>query len=415
MALLVLKFGGTSVASVEAILHVANKVKALKEEGNRLAVVVSAMSGETNRLLDLASKFKVEKGKAVDFVLATGEQVSVGLLCSALESIGVQSYPMAGWQVPVQTDNSFGKAKITEIAPHNITNLLDEGVVVITGFQGVDRDNNITTLGRGGSDTSAVAIAAAINADECRIYTDVCGVYTTDPRVVSDARKLDVITYEEMLELAGLGAKVLQIRAVEFARNYNVKLRVLSTFEEDSGTLIIDEEEGMGMEQALISGITLQKNEARIMVSNVPDRPGIAADILGPVAEKNIEVDMIVQNIGSNGIADFTFTVPKLDFDETVMILKNLSSQLGGCIITGDDTIVKLSIVGVGMRSHAGIASKMFSVLAAENINIKMISTSEIKISVVIEEKYAELAVRCLHTAFELEKTISGKNDLEVD
>ena len=415
MALLVLKFGGTSVASVEAILHVAKKVKALKEEGNRLAVVVSAMSGETNRLLDLASKFKVEKGKSVDFVLATGEQVSVGLLCSALESIGVESCPMAGWQVPVQTDNSFGKAKITEIAPHNITNLLDEGVVVIAGFQGVDRNNNITTLGRGGSDTSAVAIAAAISADECRIYTDVCGVYTTDPRIVSDARKLDVITYEEMLELAGLGAKVLQIRAVEFARNYNVKLRVLSTFEEDSGTLIIDEEEGMGMEQALISGITLQKNEAQIMVSNVPDRPGIAADILGPVAEKNIEVDMIVQNIGSNGIADFTFTVPKLDFDETVMILKNLSSQLGGCIITGDDTIVKLSIVGVGMRSHAGIASKMFSVLAAENINIKMISTSEIKISVVIEEKYAELAVRCLHTAFELEKAISGKNDLEVD
>ena len=415
MALLVLKFGGTSVASVEAILHVANKVKALREKGNRLAVVVSAMSGETNRLLDLASKFKVEKGKSVDFVLATGEQVSVGLLCSALESIGVESCPMAGWQVPVQTDNSFGKAKITEIAPHNIKNLLDEGVVVITGFQGVDRNNNITTLGRGGSDTSAVAIAAAISADECRIYTDVCGVYTTDPRIVSDARKLDVITYEEMLELAGLGAKVLQIRAVEFARNYNVKLRVLSTFEEDSGTLIIDEEEGMGMEQALISGITLQKNEAQIMVSNVPDRPGIAADILGPVAEKNIEVDMIVQNIGSNGIADFTFTVPKLDFDETVMILKNLSSQLGGCIITGDDTIVKLSIVGVGMRSHAGIASKMFSVLAAENINIKMISTSEIKISVVIEEKYAELAVRCLHTAFELEKAISGKNDLEVD
>ncbi len=407
MASLVLKFGGTSVGSVEAISLVADKVKKLKEEGNRLAVVVSAMSGETNRLLDLASKFNAEKGKAVDFLLATGEQVSVALLCSALESLGVKSYPMAGWQVPVQTDNSFGKAKITEIAPDNIVNLMGEGVVVITGFQGVDQNNNITTLGRGGSDTSAVAIAAAISADECRIYTDVRGVYTTDPRVVSDARKLDVITYEEMLELAGLGAKVLQIRAVEFARNFNVKLRVLSTFDEDSGTLIIDEEEGMGMEQALISGITLKKNEAQIMVSNVPDRPGIAADILGPVAEKNIEVDMIVQNIGSNGIADFTFTVPKLDFGETMMILKNLSNQLGGCIISGDDKIVKLSIVGVGMRSHAGIASKMFSVLAAENINIKMISTSEIKISVVIEEKYGELAVRCLHTAFELQSMVS--------
>ncbi len=407
MASLVLKFGGTSVGSVEAISLVADKVKKLKEEGNRLAVVVSAMSGETNRLLDLASKFNAEKGKAVDFLLATGEQVSVALLCSALESLGVKSYPMAGWQVPVQTDNSFGKAKITEIAPDNIVNLMGEGVVVITGFQGVDQNNNITTLGRGGSDTSAVAIAAAISADECRIYTDVRGVYTTDPRVVSDARKLDVITYEEMLELAGLGAKVLQIRAVEFARNFNVKLRVLSTFDEDSGTLIIDEEEGMGMEQALISGITLKKNEAQIMVSNVPDRPGIAADILGPVAEKNIEVDMIVQNIGSNGIADFTFTVPKLDFGETMMTLKNLSNQLGGCIISGDDKIVKLSIVGVGMRSHAGIASKMFSVLAAENINIKMISTSEIKISVVIEEKYGELAVRCLHTAFELQSMVS--------
>ncbi|OUU75614.1 MAG: aspartate kinase [Methylococcaceae bacterium TMED69] len=407
MASLVLKFGGTSVGSAEAILLVADKVKKLKEEGNSLAVVVSAMSGETNRLLDLANKFKAEKGKAVDFLLATGEQVSVALLCSALESLGVICHPMAGWQVPIQTDNSFGKAKITEITPDNIVNLMDDGVVVITGFQGVDQSNNITTLGRGGSDTSAVAIAAAIGADECRIYTDVRGVFTTDPRIVSDARKLDVITYEEMLELAGLGAKVLQIRAVEFARNYNVKLRVLSTFNEDPGTLIIDEEEGMGMEQALISGITLKKNEAQIMLSNVPDRPGIAADILGPVAEKNIEVDMIVQNIGSNGIADFTFTVPKLDFDETVMILNNLSNQLGGSIISGDDKIVKLSIVGVGMRSHAGIASKMFSVLAAENINIKMISTSEIKISVVIEEKYGELAVRCLHTAFELQSTIS--------
>ena len=314
---------------------------------------------------------------------------------------------MTGWQVPIETDSSHGKAKIIEIDPNKIETLMETGVVVIAGFQGVDKLQNITTLGRGGSDTSAVAIAAALKVDECRIYTDVKGVYTTDPRIVSDAKKLDVITYEEMLELAGLGAKVLQIRAVEFARNYNVKLRVLSTFEEDCGTLIIDEEAGMGMEQALISGITLKKNEAQIMVSNVPDRPGIAAEILGPVANKNIEVDMIVQNIGSNGIADFTFTVPKLDFQETLLILNNLASQLGGSIISGDDKIVKLSIVGVGMRSHAGIASKMFSVLANENINIKMISTSEIKISVVIEEKYGELAVRSLHSAFDLQNSLN--------
>lgn len=407
MSSLVLKFGGTSVGSIKAISFVAEKIKKLKKNGARLVVIVSAMSGETNRLLGMAKEYNSEKGRVVDFLLSTGEQVSVALLCSALQSLGVKAFPMAGWQVPIITDSSYGRARILDIKPDKIKKLMDTDVVVIAGFQGVDENKNITTLGRGGSDTSAVAIAAALGVDECRIYTDVQGVFTTDPRIVSDARKLDVITYEEMLELAGLGAKVLQIRAVEFARNYNVKLRVLSTFEEDCGTLITDEEEIMSMEQAIISGITLKKNEAQIMVSNVPDRPGIAADILGPVAEKNIEVDMIVQNIGSNGIADFTFTVPKNDYEETKSILSNLSNQLGSSVISGDNKIVKLSIVGVGMRSHAGIASKMFSVLATENINIKMISTSEIKISVVIEEKYGELAVRSLHSAFELQDLTS--------
>jgi len=370
-----------------------------------VVVVVSAMSGETNRLIDLAKSINPRPSpRELDVVLATGEQVTIGLLVMALEKRGCPARSYTGFQVPIRTDNAFTKARIQEIDPARIRADLAAGrVVVVAGFQGVDADGNITTLGRGGSDTTAVALAAALKADECQIFTDVDGVYTTDPRVASKARRLDRITFEEMLEMASLGSKVLQIRAVEFAGKYKVPLRVLSTFEEGPGTLITLEEENM--EEVLISGIAFQRDEAKITVIGVPDRPGIAYSILGPVSAANIEVDMIVQNVSTDGTTDFTFTVQKNDFERALEIVREHAGELGARDVRGDDSVVKVSLVGVGMRSHAGVAAKMFRVLADEGINIQMISTSEIKVSVVIEEKYLELAVRALHTAFGLDRT----------
>ncbi len=405
MALLVQKYGGTSMGSVERIGRVAEKVIAAKQAGNDVVVVVSAMSGETNRLIDLAKSINPRPSpRELDVVLATGEQVTIGLLVMALEKRGCPARSYTGFQVPIRTDNAFTKARIQEIDPARIRADLAAGrVVVVAGFQGVDADGNITTLGRGGSDTTAVALAAALKADECQIFTDVDGVYTTDPRVASKARRLDRITFEEMLEMASLGSKVLQIRAVEFAGKYKVPLRVLSTFEEGPGTLITLEEENM--EEVLISGIAFQRDEAKITVIGVPDRPGIAYSILGPVSAANIEVDMIVQNVSTDGTTDFTFTVQKNDFERALEIVREHAGELGARDVRGDDSVVKVSLVGVGMRSHAGVAAKMFRVLADEGINIQMISTSEIKVSVVIEEKYLELAVRALHTAFGLDRT----------
>jgi aspartate kinase, monofunctional class len=393
------------MGSVERIGRVAEKVIAAKQAGNDVVVVVSAMSGETNRLIDLAKSINPRPSpRELDVVLATGEQVTIGLLVMALEKRGCPARSYTGFQVPIRTDNAFTKARIQEIDPARIRADLAAGrVVVVAGFQGVDADGNITTLGRGGSDTTAVALAAALKADECQIFTDVDGVYTTDPRVASKARRLDRITFEEMLEMASLGSKVLQIRAVEFAGKYKVPLRVLSTFEEGPGTLITLEEENM--EEVLISGIAFQRDEAKITVIGVPDRPGIAYSILGPVSAANIEVDMIVQNVSTDGTTDFTFTVQKNDFERALEIVREHAGELGARDVRGDDSVVKVSLVGVGMRSHAGVAAKMFRVLADEGINIQMISTSEIKVSVVIEEKYLELAVRALHTAFGLDRT----------
>ncbi len=402
MSLIIQKYGGTSVANVERIVAVSEKIANTASSGKQVIVVASAMSGETNRLIDLASNITDSKGLSADTLLSTGEQVAVSLLSMALEKKGLKAVPLNGWQIPLETDNSYGKARILEIGTKKLSSLLESGIIpVVAGFQGVDRSGNITTLGRGGSDTTAVALAAAMKADECQIYTDVEGVYTTDPRIVPEARKLDCLTYEEMLEMASLGAKVLQIRAVEFASKYKVNLRVLSSFTDGDGTRIIDEDQKM--EHAVISGVALNKNEAQVMVMGVPDRPGIASEILGPVADKNIEVDMIVQNSGADGSTDFTFTVPRSDYEETMKVLAPLVEKMNASRIEGDDKIVKISIVGVGMRSHAGIASKMFASLAKENINIKMISTSEIKISVVVDEKYSELGVRCLHSEFGLD------------
>lgn len=402
MPLIIQKYGGTSVANVERIVAVSEKIANTASSGKQVIVVASAMSGETNRLIDLASNITDSKGLSADTLLSTGEQVAVSLLSMALEKKGLKAVPLNGWQIPLETDNSYGKARILEIGTKKLSSLLESGIIpVVAGFQGVDRSGNITTLGRGGSDTTAVALAAAMKADECQIYTDVEGVYTTDPRIVPEARKLDCLTYEEMLEMASLGAKVLQIRAVEFASKYKVNLRVLSSFTDGDGTRIIDEDQKM--EHAVISGVALNKNEAQVMVMGVPDRPGIASEILGPVADKNIEVDMIVQNSGADGSTDFTFTVPRSDYEETMKVLAPLVEKMNASRIEGDDKIVKISIVGVGMRSHAGIASKMFASLAKENINIKMISTSEIKISVVVDEKYSELGVRCLHSEFGLD------------
>lgn len=404
MSLIVQKYGGTSVGSVERIKEVAKKLIKFQKEGHDLVVVLSAMSGETNRLLALAHDLNdAPHGRELDVLLSTGEQVTIALLCMALEQQGVKAVSYTGSQVKILTDNTHNKARIMEINDEKIRKDLDAGqIVIVAGFQGCDELGNITTLGRGGSDTTAVALAAALKADECQIYTDVDGVYTTDPRVVSEARRLDHITFEEMLEMASLGAKVLQIRSVEFASKYNVPLRVLSSFTEGGGTLISVEDPKM--EQALISGIAFNRDEAKLTVLGVPDHPGIASQILGPIASNNIEVDMIIQNTGTDSTTDFTFTVHRNDYKAARTILQKTADSLGAREVIGDEHIAKISVVGVGMRSHAGIASTMFDSLAKESINISMISTSEIKISVVIDEKYLELGVRSLHKAFHLEQ-----------
>jgi aspartate kinase len=404
MALYVYKFGGTSVGSVERIKSVAEKVKHAHDLGDQIVVVVSAMSGETNRLVALAKEMQTQPtDREMDVLLSTGEQVTISLLCMALHNLGCDASSYTGGQVKILTDSSHTKARIRKIDDARMRADLNAGkVVVVAGFQGVDEHGNITTLGRGGSDTTAVALAATLKADECHIYTDVDGVYTTDPRVEPKARRLDHITFEEMLEMASLGSKVLQIRSVEFAGKYNVALRVLSSFKEGCGTLITYEESQM--ESALISGIAFNRDEAKLTITGVPDLPGVAFKILGPIADANIEVDMIVQNIADDATTDFTFTVHRNDYQRAKTLLDQTCVELGARKVTGDNSIVKVSIVGVGMRSHAGIASTMFKTLAAEGINIRMISTSEIKISVVVDEKYLELAVRALHAAFELDK-----------
>jgi aspartate kinase len=404
MALIVQKFGGTSVGTVERIEQVAEKVKRFREGGDDIVVVVSAMSGETNRLIDLAKKISDQPvPRELDVMVSTGEQVTIALLAMALIKRGVPAVSYTGNQVRILTDSAHNKARILQIDDQKIRSDLKAGrVVVVAGFQGVDEHGSITTLGRGGSDTTGVALAAALKADECQIYTDVDGVYTTDPRVVPQARRLEKITFEEMLEMASLGSKVLQIRSVEFAGKYNVPLRVLHSFQEGPGTLItLDEEESM--EQPIISGIAFNRDEAKLTIRGVPDNPGVAFKILGPVSAANIEVDMIVQNVAHDNTTDFTFTVHRNDYQNALAVLEKTAREIGAREVSGDTKIAKVSIVGVGMRSHAGVASRMFESLAKESINIQMISTSEIKVSVVIEEKYLELAVRALHTAFELD------------
>lgn len=405
MALIVQKFGGTSVGSVERIQAVAQKVKAFREQGHEIVVVVSAMSGETNRLIALAKDIDENPDlREYDVLVATGEQVTIALLSIALKKIGCDARSYTGPQVRILTDSVHSKARIQEIDEHRIRADLKAGrVVVVAGFQGVDGDGNITTLGRGGSDTSAVAIAAALKADECQIYTDVDGVYTTDPRVVANARRLESITFEEMLEMASQGSKVLQIRSVEFAGKYQVPLRVLSSFVDGPGTLIsLDNEDTM--ENPIVSGIAFNRDEAKITLIGVPDRPGSAARILGLVADNNIEVDVIIQNVGHEGASDFSFTVHRNDLNKTLQVLEKIKSDLGIRAIHHDTGIAKIALVGVGMRSHAGVAARMFSALGNENINIQMISTSEIKITVIIDERYLELAVRAIHSAFEMDK-----------
>ena len=409
MSLIVQKYGGTSMGSPERIREVARRVERFVKEGHRLVVVVSAMSGETNRLLALAREINPEADpRELDVIASTGEQVSIGLLSIALHKLGLEARSYTGFQVPIRTDDAYSKARIMAIEEANIRRDLDLGrVVVVAGFQGIDDGGNITTLGRGGSDTTGVALAAALKADECQIYTDVDGVYTTDPRIVPEARRLDTVTFEEMLELASLGSKVLQIRSVEFAGKYKVKLRVLSSFTDvsstDMGTLITFEEDD-DMEQAIISGIAFNRDEAKITVLGVPDRPGIAFAILGPVAEANIDVDMIIQNASTEGLTDFSFTVHRNDYKRAMQILERVKGEIKAKGVVGDDRIAKVSLVGIGMRTHAGIASRMFGCLAREGINIQMISTSEIKTSVVVDEKYMELAVRVLHKEFALDK-----------
>ena len=403
MSLIIQKYGGTSVGSVERIQAVADKVLAARAKGHELVVVVSAMSGETDRLLALSREVcEQPRPRELDVLLSTGEQVTIALLSMALEAKGCAAVSFTGGQVCILTDNVHNKARITNIDAERVSTSLKEGkVVVIAGFQGIDENGNITTLGRGGSDTTAVAMAAALNADECHIYTDVDGVYTADPRIVSKAQRIDRIAYEEMLEMASLGSKVLQIRSVEFASKYNISLRVLSTFEDGLGTLITAEDESM--EQVLISGIAHNRDEAKLTIRGVPDTPGIASRILGPIAAANIEVDMIIQNIGDEKSANFTFTVHRNDYQTAMTILEGTAKELGAEGVDGDDRIAKISVVGLGMRSHAGIASQMFAALAEEGINIQMISTSEIKISVVVDDKYLELGVRTLHSTFGLD------------
>lgn len=404
MALIVQKYGGTSVGSLERIQNVANKVSKFVDDGHQVVVVLSAMSGETNRLLDMAKTMQDRPSKReLDMLLTTGEQVTIALLSMALQQKGYDAISYTGWQVPIQTDEVHTKARIDSINSQKILDQLNlDKVVVVAGFQGVTANGDISTLGRGGSDTTAVALAAALKADECQIYTDVDGVYTTDPRMVPEAKRLDTITFDEMLEMASLGAKVLQIRSVEFASKYKVPLRVLSSVQDGGGTLITSEDDNM--EKPLISGIAFNRDEAKLQVLGVPDKPGVAFAILGPISDANIEIDMIIQNQGQDGTTDFTFTVHRNDRLQALDILNQIAKELGARQVVSDDTIAKVSLVGVGMRSHVGIASRMFKTLADENINIQMIATTEIKISVVVNESQLEAAVKSLHAKFELDK-----------
>ncbi len=408
MALIVQKYGGSSVGSVDKIKKIADKIKGYRDAGDQVVVVVSAMGGETDRLTELAGELSGKPvAREMDVLLSTGEQVTIALLSMALQHIGCQARSFTGWQVPIVSDDFHSRARIEEIEGNNLRAALDDGqVAVVAGFQGITSDGSISTLGRGGSDTTAVALAAALKADECQIYTDVDGVYTTDPRVVPNARRLEKITFEEMLEMASLGSKVLQIRAVEFAGKYGVPLRVLSTFEEGPGTLITLEEY---VEEPIISGIAFTKDESQLTVLGVPDRPGIAYAVLGPIGEANIEVDMILQNVSGDSssdytLTDFTFTVHKRDYEAAKEMLEKVAPEIGARDVSGVPDVCKVSLVGVGMRSHANVAARMFKVLADENVNIRMISTTEIKISIVVENKYLELAVRALHDEFDLDE-----------
>lgn len=403
MALVVQKYGGTSVGTIEKIQNVARRVARTYDDGNDMVVVVSAMAGETNRLVALSEEMcEFPSEREYDVLVAAGEQVSIALLSMALQSMGYKAKSYLGWQIPLYTDDAFSKARINEIEDTNIRKDLDNGtIVVVAGFQGLDRDNNITTFGRGGSDTSAVAVAAALKADVCEILTDVDGVYTTDPRIVPEASKINKISYDEMLEMASLGSKVLQIRSVEFAKKYNVVIHVRSSLNDNPGTLVMKED--ADMETVLVSGIAYNKDEAKISVMRVPDRPGVAAQLFLPLSTANITVDMIIQNISHEGFTDMTFTVPRADFKKALKIVEETAVKIGAAGVQSNESIAKVSIIGVGMRSHAGIASKMFETLSAEGVNIQMISTSEIKVSCVIDDKYTELAVRVLHEAFGLD------------
>ncbi|MBN2808235.1 MAG: aspartate kinase [Deltaproteobacteria bacterium] len=402
MGLVIQKYGGTSVGSIERIMNVARRAVATRKEDNQVVVVLSAMSGETDRLINLANEIDPEHNRREhDVLLSSGEQVSVALMAMAIETLGEKAISYLGSQVCIRTDNDFSRARIIDIDGDRIKKSLQQGqIVVVAGFQGVDENGNITTLGRGGSDTSAVAIAAALQADVCEIYTDVDGIYTTDPNICDQARKLDKISYDEMLELASLGAKVLQIRSVEFAKKHGIPIHVRSSFTTTQGTIVCKEEEGM--EKAIVSGVAYNKNEAKITICGIPDRPGIAASIFTAIAAQGIVVDMIIQNISAEGLTDLTFTVPKLDYDHALASLREVNREIGAREINGDKNIAKVSIVGIGMRTHANVAGRMFAALARENINIMMISTSEIKVSCVIAEKYTELAVRVLHQEFDL-------------
>ncbi len=408
MALIVQKYGGTSVGSVERIQNVANKIAKFIDEGHQIVVVVSAMSGETNRLTAMATEIQNKPSKReMDVLLTTGEQATIALLSMALQEKGYEAVSYTGWQVVIKTNKVHSKARIENINSAKLKSQLNQGkVVVVAGFQGINSDGDITTLGRGGSDTTAVALAATLKADECQIYTDVDGVYTTDPRVVPEAKRLEKITFDEMLEMASLGTKVLQIRSVEFASKYNVPLRVLSSTKNGEGTLIVSEEDmkDSNMENPVISGIAFSRDEAKIMILGVPDKPGVAYQILGPIADANIEIDMIIQNQGVDGTTDFTFTTPRADIGTALDIIKNISTRLGAREVVFDKSIVKISMVGIGMKSHVGIASRMFKTLAENEINIQMIGTTEIKISVVIAETHLETSVKALHAAFELDK-----------
>ncbi|MGB1158004.1 MAG: aspartate kinase [Porticoccaceae bacterium] len=408
MSLIVQKYGGTSVGTIERIQAVADRIAKNYRAGHQLVVAVSAMSGETNRLIDLANQIDQDpSSREMDVLVSTGEQVTIALLCMALNKIGIEARSYTGGQVRILTDNAHGKARIKDIDGHRIQQDLNDGrVVVVAGFQGIDDQGNITTLGRGGSDTTAVALAAALKADECQIYTDVDGVYTTDPRVVPNAQRLDKITFEEMLEMASQGSKVLQIRSVEFAGKYNVPLRVMSSFAEGSGTLISLEEDEQ-MEKPVVSGIAFNRDEAKLTIRGIPDQPGVAYKVLGAISDANIEIDVIVQNVAKDNSASITFTVHRNDLSAAEKLLSQIADDLGAKEVEADADIAKISIVGVGMRSHAGVAAKMFEILANEGINIQLITTSEIKITVVVEERYLELAVRSLHSGFNLDTPIS--------